>query len=189
MATTATTANKSVFSFWWAPLLEGLAAIGFGAALFLQPAITLIVLTTFLGAYWLVDGLFKVVAAFSGQSQERSWWIMLLSGLLGIFAGIIVFGAPLVSTLITQVFLVYMLAVQAIIGGLLSIVWAIRARKEIRGEGWAIAGGILAILLGVVLMSSPLLSVLVLARVTAILAIAGGVALVVAAFQLRNYRD
>ena len=33
------------------------------------------------------------------------------------------------------------------------------------------------------------LSVLVLARVTAILAIAGGVALVVAAFQLRNYRD
>ncbi len=134
--------------------MEGLAAIGFGAALFLQPAITLIVLTTFLGAYWLVDGLFKVVAAFSGQSQERSWWIMLLSGLLGIFAGIIVFGAPLVSTLITQVFLVYMLAVQAIIGGLLSIVWAIRAR-EIRGEGWAIAGGILAILLGVVLMSSP----------------------------------
>ena len=70
MATTATTANKSVFSFWWAPLLEGLAAIGFGAALFLQPAITLIVLTTFLGAYWLVDGLFKVVAAFSGRDQS-----------------------------------------------------------------------------------------------------------------------
>ena len=54
MATTATTANKSVFSFWWAPLLEGLAAIGFGAALFLQPAITLAVLNTFLGSYWLV---------------------------------------------------------------------------------------------------------------------------------------
>lgn len=189
MATTAVTGNKSSFRYWWVPLLEGLAAIGFGAALFFQPAITLVVLTTFLGAYWLVDGVFKVVGAFSGHNEDRSWWIMLLSGLLGIFAGLVVFGAPLMSALITQVFLVYMLAIQAIIGGLLSIVWAIRARKEIRGEGWAIAGGILAILLGVVLVSSPLLSVLVLARVTAILAIAGGVALVVAAFQLRSYRD
>ena len=106
---------------------------------------------------------------------------MLLSG-LGIFAGI-VFGAPLVSTLITQVFLVYMLAVQAIIGGLLSIVWAIRPKVPRRRL--AIAG---MILLGVVLCHLPCCRVLVLA-VTAILAIAGGVALVVAAFQLRNYRD
>lgn len=186
---TTTTGNRSVYRSWWAPLLEGLAAIGLGAVLLFQPAITLVVLTTFLGAYWLVDGIFKVIGAFTGQNQERSWWLMLLSGLLGIFAGIVVFSAPLMSTVITQVFLVFMLGIQAIIGGLLSIIWAIRARKEIQGEGWAIAGGILAVFLGVLLVSHPLLSVLVLARITAVIAIAGGIALVVAAFQLRSHQS
>ena len=209
---TTTTGNRSVYRSWWAPLLEGLAAIGLGAVLLFQPAITLVVLTTFLGAYWLVDGIFKVIGAFTGQNQERSWWLMLLSGLLGIFAGIVllvggilalvkdkraqmatagivVFSAPLMSTVITQVFLVFMLGIQAIIGGLLSIIWAIRARKEIQGEGWAIAGGILAVFLGVLLVSHPLLSVLVLARITAVIAIVGGIALVIAAFQLRSHQS
>lgn len=179
-----TSAGRPARSYWWVLLIEGLVAIGFGAMLFLQPAITLVILTTFLGAYWLVDGVFKVVGAFTGRG-DRSWWLLLLSGLLGIAAGIVVFSQPLIATLLTQLFLVYLLAIQAIIGGILSMIWAIRVRKEIQGEGWILAGGLLAILLGVLLFSSPLISILTLAWIAAGFAVVGGIGMIIAAFRMR----
>lgn len=187
MATTSTVSTYgAVRSYWWVLLLEGLAAVGLGLFLFFQPATTLIVLTTFMGAFWLVDGIFKVIGAFTGKSGDRSWWLLLLAGLLAIIGGVIVLSQPILSTLVTQLFFVYFLAVQAIIGGILGIIWALRLRKEIEGEGWLIVGGILAILLGVLLFSAPLMSVLTLAWVTGISAVAGGIVQIFAAFRWRS---
>lgn len=187
MATTSTiSTDRPIRNYWWVMLLEGLAAIGLGLFLFFQTAATLVVLTMFMGAYWLVDGIFKVIGAFSGQRGDRSWWLLLLAGILAIIGGVIVLSQPLLSTLVTQLFFVYFLAVQAIIGGVLTIIWAIRVRKEIEGEGWLIVGGILAILLGILLFSAPLLSIVTLAWVTAAAAIVGGVAQVFAAFRWRS---
>lgn len=186
MTTNAVATQGAIRNYWWLLLLEGIAALVLGVILFMQPAATLVILTTFLGAYWLVEGVFKVIAAFTGQRGDTSWWLLLLSGLLGIVAGIVVFSAPLMSALITQLFLVYMLAFQALIGGILSIIWAIRVRKEIQGEGWVILGGILAIVLGVLLISSPLISILLLAKIAGVSAVIGGIGLIIAAFRWRK---
>jgi uncharacterized membrane protein HdeD (DUF308 family) len=180
------TENKSIRNYWWVFLLEGIAALIFGIILFFQPAATLVILTIFLGAYWLVEGIFKVIGAIMGKNGDRSWWMLLLSGLLGIIGGAIVLGQPLLSTFITQLFMVYLLAFQAIIGGVLSIFWAIRVRNEIHGEGWVIIGGILAILLGILLFSAPLISILTLALVAAISSMVGGIVLIISAFRWRN---
>jgi uncharacterized membrane protein HdeD (DUF308 family) len=88
--------------------------------------------------------------------------------------------------LITQVFAVYMLAAQALVGGILTVIWAIRVRDEIKGEGWIILDGVLAIILGILLFSAPLMSIWILAMITAILAIVGGIALIVIAFRWRK---
>lgn len=186
MSTTTMSANQSIRNYWWVLLLQGLAAIGFGLFLLFQPAVTLVVMTTFMGAYWLVDGIFKAIGALSGQHGDRSWWLLLLSGVLGIVGGLIVMSQPILSTLVTQLFFVYMLAAQALIGGILSIIWAVRVRNEIQGEGWIIIGGILGILLAVLLISAPLGSILFLAWVTAIIAIVGGIGLMIAAVRWRN---
>lgn len=184
--TTSVTVNKEARNYWWILLLEGIAALGLGLFLFFQPATTLIILTTFMGAYWLVDGVFKVIGAFTGRNGDRSWWLLLLSGILAIIGGLVVLGQPLLSTLVTQVFLVYFLAIQAIIGGILAIFWAVRVRKEIQGEGWVIVGGILAVLLGAILLASPLMSVLALAWATAASAVVGGIGMIIAAFRVRG---
>jgi uncharacterized membrane protein HdeD (DUF308 family) len=186
MVTTSISTQGPIRNYWWVLLLEGLAALAFGLFLFFQPAATLVVLTTFMGAYWLVDGIFKVIGAFTGKSGDRSWWLLLLAGLLAIIGGLVVLSQPLLSTLVTQLFFVYFLAVQAIIGGILSIFWAIRARKEISGEGWLIVGGLLAIVFGVLLFSAPLISILTLAWITAIAAVVGGIVQIFAAFRLRS---
>lgn len=183
---TTVVVNTDVRKYWWVLLLEGIAALGLGLFLFFQPATTLVILTTFMGAYWLVDGIFKVIGAFTGRNGDRSWWLLLLSGILAIIGGLVVLSQPLLSTLVTQLFFVYFLAIQAIIGGILAIFWAIRVRKEIQGEGWVVVGGILAILLGVLLLLSPLLSILTLAWVTAASAVVGGIGMIVAAFRVRG---
>jgi uncharacterized membrane protein HdeD (DUF308 family) len=110
----------------------------------------------------------------------------LLSGLLGVVGGVVVLSQPLLSTAITQLFFVYMLAAQALIGGILSIIWAIRVRNEIKGEGWIIVSGILAIVLGSLLFSAPLASILLVAWITALVAIVGGIGLMIAAVRWRN---
>lgn len=184
--TTTVTANAGTRNYWWVLLLEGIAALGLGLFLFFQPVTTLVILTTFMGAYWLVDGIFKVIGSLTGRSGDRHWWLLLLSGILAIIGGLVVLSQPLLSTLVTQLFFVYFLAVQAIIGGILAIFWAIRVRKEISGEGWVIVGGILAILLGILLFLSPLLSILTLAWVTAASAVVGGIGMIIAAFRVRG---
>ncbi|MCL4857828.1 MAG: DUF308 domain-containing protein [Caldilineaceae bacterium] len=186
MSTATMSIPESIRNYWWILLFQGLAALGFGLVLLFQPAATLVVLTTFMGAYWLIDGIFKVIGAVSGQSGDRSWWLLLLSGLLGIIGGLIVLSQPILSTLITQIFFVYMLAAQAFIGGVLSIIWAVRVRKEIRGEGWIIVGGFLAILLAILLLAAPVSSILIVAWMTALIAIGGGIGLMIAAVRLRN---
>jgi uncharacterized membrane protein HdeD (DUF308 family) len=186
MTVMAATDSGKTRNYWWVILLEGLVAIAFGLILFFQPAATLVLLTTFLGAYWLVEGIVKVVGAVMGQHGDRNWWLLLFSGLLGIVAGAIVLSQPLLSTVITQLFALYLLAFQAILGGILTIVWAIRSRKEIKGEGWAIVGGVLAIVLGGLLFSAPLISILTLVMITAISAIVGGIGLIFAAFRWRG---
>jgi uncharacterized membrane protein HdeD (DUF308 family) len=62
----------------------------------------------------------------------------------------------------------------------------VRVRREIRGEGWIILLGLLSIFLGVMLLSSPFVSVVALIQVTALLAVIGGVAGIVNAFRLRS---
>ena len=186
--TTAVSEHKSYYSYWWVYLLEGIAAVGLGILLFMQPAATLVILTTFLGAFWLVDGVFKVIGAIMGKNGDRNWWLFLLSGIIGIIAGLIVLGQPLMATVITQVFLVYMLAIQAIISGIISIIWAISARKEIQGEGWTIVGGILSIILGVLLFSNPLISILTLVLIAGVVAVVGGIGMIIASFRLRSAR-
>lgn len=186
MSVTTMPASESIRNYWWVFLLQGLVAIGFGLVLFFQPVVTLVVMTTFLGVYWLIDGVFKVIGAVTGRSGDRSWWLLLLAGLLGIVAGLVVLSQPLLATFLTQLFLVYMLAAQALIGGILSIIWAVRVRNEIQGEGWVIIGGILAIALGILLFSAPVASILLIAQITAIVAIVGGIGLIIAAFRWRS---
>jgi uncharacterized membrane protein HdeD (DUF308 family) len=186
MSTTTMPATENIRNYWWIFLLQGLVAIGFGLVLFFQPVVTLIVMTTFLGVYWLIDGVFKVIGAVTGRSGDRSWWLLLLAGLLGIVGGLIVLSQPLLATFLTQLFFVYMLAAQALIGGILSIIWAVRVRHEIQGEGWVIIGGILAIALGILLFSAPVASILLVAQITAIVAIVGGIGLIIAAFRWRG---
>jgi uncharacterized membrane protein HdeD (DUF308 family) len=171
---------------WWVPLLQGVAALIIGLLLFARPGATLVVLTMFLGAYWLVGGLFDIVGAVSRRDSDKHWALALVSGILGVVVGFFLLGQPILGAIATSLALVSLLAIGAILSGIFDIAWAVRVRNEIQGEGWIILLGVLSVLLGLMLLASPLLSAAALIQFAAILAVVGGIALIITAFRLRS---
>src|SRR4051794_11799863 len=125
---------------WWVVALRGLAAIIFGVLAFIWPGITLAVLILFYGAYAIVDGLLAVF--FAGRSGGQHVWALLLEGIVGIAAGLIAFFWPALTALA----LVYVIAVWAILTGVLEILAAVRMRQVIRNEWALIFSGALSVL-------------------------------------------
>jgi uncharacterized membrane protein HdeD (DUF308 family) len=171
---------------WWVPLVQGLAALAIGLMLWTQPGPTLVGLTMFLGAYWLISGVSDVIGAVSRRQSDQHWGLALLSGLVASLAGLLLLGQPVIGALATSIALVSVVAVAAIASGILSIVWAVRVRHEIEGEAWIIVFGVLSVVLGLLLLGSPLVSAAVLIQFAAMLAIVGGITLVITAFRLRR---
>jgi uncharacterized membrane protein HdeD (DUF308 family) len=132
-------------------LLRGVVAILFGAIALVWPGLTLEVLVLFFGAYVLVDGVFAIIAALTHRTGHDRWWVLLLEGLVGIAAGIITFFLPGVATLA----LIYIIALWAIVTGVLEIIAGIGLRKEIQGEWLLAISGIVSLGLGVLLLVFP----------------------------------
>ena len=171
---------------WWIVLLRGIALTVLGGLLIAKPGITIIVLVQFLGAYFLVDGVFSVFHSIKGRKYMQGWGWGIFMGALEILTGIIVFTNPLVSTIVTASVLVYCVAFMAILFGVLGVVTGIQVRKEIKGEWAMIAGGVLAIIFSVILIMNPMASMSVYLIVMGVMALMGGLIQIFASFQIRK---
>ena len=79
--------TKGWGGFLWQILL-GLLYIAVGVILFTQPVAGALVLTYVLGLMLVASGIIRVVLSF--KLWQEAGWIMLLSGLLGIAAGLVI---------------------------------------------------------------------------------------------------
>ena len=107
-------------SIWWVFLLQGFAGVILGLMLVTQPGATILALTTFLGFYWLITGLLAFVQVFVDRSTPWIW--SLLSGVVGVLAGLFVLRHPLVAALTVPTVLVLILGVQGLVMGALQII-------------------------------------------------------------------
>lgn len=171
---------------WWIMLIQGIAALIIGILLFTNTAATLVTLAFFLGAYWLVGGIFDIIGAFTRRGGDKGWFWSLLGGGISIIAGLLLISQPLAGAVVLPVVLAILIGVLAIISGAINIFKAIKLRNEIKGEGWMIAWGIISIILGFWILSAPLISGASLVWVAAIAAVIGGIAMIIFSFRLRS---
>ena len=169
---------------WWAILVRGIAAIVFGVLTFVLPGVTLAVMVLLFGVYAFLDGIFAVVAAARGQNVGRSWWALVVEGILSIAAGVVTFAWPGLTALM----LVYVIGAWAIVTGVLEVAEAVRLRKQIRGEFWLALGGIVSILFGLAMFVFPAVGALAFVLWTGAYAIVFGVFLVALSMRLRKLR-
>ncbi|TDC98629.1 HdeD family acid-resistance protein [Nonomuraea deserti] len=170
-----------IASSWWMLLVRGLAAIIFGFLALIWPGITLIVLVTFFAAYALVSGVFALLSGFRHGARSRAW--LIISGIVGILAGIVAFAWPG----ITSIALLYVVAFWAIVSGVAEVVAGIQLRKDIDNEWMLIVGGILSVIFGVLLLIWPGAGLLSLVWLIGAFAILYGISEIALALRVKNF--
>ena len=163
---------------WWVFLLQGFAGIIIGLMLITEPGATLVALTTVLGFYWLITGVLALVQVFVDRATPWIW--SLLAGLVGILAGLFVLRHPLVAALTVPTVLVIILGIQGLVIGAVQIIGGFKGG----GIGPFILGAI-NVLVGILLLGSPLAAALAVPLVFGVLLLIQGAGLMILAFRVR----
>jgi len=166
-------------NIWWVFLLQGLAGILLGVMLITAPGATLVVLSTFLGFYWLITGVLALVRVFADRSVPWLW--SLLVGIVGILAGIFVVRHPLLAALTVPTALVIILGVQGLVMGVLEIIGGLKG-----GGLGSFVLGVINVLVGLLLLGSPVAAALAVPVVFGVLLLVQGVGLIIWAFRVRG---
>ena len=163
---------------WWSILIQGIVALILGIFFLAYPYGTLLVVVTFLGIWWFVNGLFALI----GLTVDRTHlgWKLLL-GILGIIAGILIIAYPFYSAFIVPAIFIIIIGIWGIIMGFIGIAAAFS------GAGWG-AGllGIIGVLFGFVILFNPFITVLYLPYFLGAFGIIGGISAIVYSFMLKG---
>jgi uncharacterized membrane protein HdeD (DUF308 family) len=160
-------------------LLQGTAGIILGLMLLTAPGVTLVGVVTFLGFYWLITGVLSLVSMFVNHSVHWAW--SLLTGIVGILAGVFVLNHPLLAALTVPAILVIVLGIEGLALGLFEIISAFTG-----GGIGAFLLGVVNVLLGLLLLGAPVAALLAVPLVFGVLLLVQGVALVFWAFRVRS---
>lgn len=175
-------ATLELARWWWTFVLRGLLAIAFGILAFFAPGLGIAVLVALFAIWVLVDGITGLWAGLRGHGRDRSWWIEVVEGIVGVVAGTLALAFPLLAAEI----LVLLIAAWAIVTGALEIVTAFRLHDRITGELWLGMAGAASVLFGVVLLLFPGAGALSLVWLIGGFAVAFGAFLVVLGARLRT---
>jgi len=164
---------------WWVLLLRGILLIIIGLLAFVSP----LVWVTFVGIYILVDGVIMLMSGFSDQPAGQRHWPLVILGVLGLIAGLLILWNPALGAIT----LTTIIAVWAVIGGILTIVSALRVREEIDNEWWLVLSGALSIIFGILVFQNVLAGILTIAWVFGVFAVVVGVLSIALAFRVRDF--
>lgn len=143
---------SDVLKHWWLmPTIRGILAIILAFILFFYPVHTLIFLISFIGAFILVSGIITLIMAIARRPYDLFWRNYAGDGLLGIVIGLLVLFWPAITGFI----LIYLLAIWALVSGLLQIASGWRLRQHLGNIWLGICMGVLLIILALIAFMHP----------------------------------
>lgn len=166
---------------WWLVALRGVLAVIFGLVTLVWPDLTLLALIFLWGFYALVDGISSIAL---GAAVPGHRWSNILIGVVGVLAGLVAIMLPGE----TAVVLLVIIAIWAIVAGVVQVVAGIALRRAMAHAWFLIVTGALTLVLGVVLLFEPGAGALALVTTIAIFAVIWGISLIMMAFRLRGLR-
>jgi uncharacterized membrane protein HdeD (DUF308 family) len=111
-------------SRWWL-IIVGLLGIAAGVITFMYPGLTALLLLFFIAAWAITIGVFEIIGAIQLRKEIDNEWWLILSGIVSIAFGCLMFAAPGAGALA----LVWIIAVYAIIMGVTMVGFAFNIRK------------------------------------------------------------
>ena len=110
---------------WWMVLLWGLTGVVFGVLTIINPAITALVLTIYIGVWALITGVVEIVAALRLRKEIEGEWLLVLGGLISVLFGAFVLAQPGAGMMA----MLWVIATYAVIFGVLMVLLAFKVKK------------------------------------------------------------
>ena len=165
---------------WWVMLLRGLAALVVSVVAFSTREQRSSLSSSF-SAPTLSSPECSGFSSISGAGGDH-WWALLIEGMLGIVAGIVIWSWPVASTLT----LVYFFAAWMVVSGIFQVAAGIQLRAAIDNEWLFILGGAISIAFGIWVFRSGVEGALPTGLLVAWYFLFFAVAQIVFAFRLRS---
>ncbi|OBG94145.1 hypothetical protein A5697_02460 [Mycobacterium sp. E3251] len=168
---------------WKSTLLSGLLSLALGILVLAWPGISIVVAATAFGVYLLITGAAQVFFAFSLHVSAGSRILLFISGAASLILALLAFRH------FGQGYAILLLAIWIGIGfifrGVGTTVSAIQD-PHLPGRGWAIFIGLISLLAGIVVLASPLESIVTLALVVGVWFVVLGIFEIVSSFGIRK---
>jgi uncharacterized membrane protein HdeD (DUF308 family) len=166
---------------WRLLFVRSVLALGFGALALIWPGLTLAVLVVLFGSYAVLNGLLALTIALTSRSTP-GFAGLLLEGVLGIAAGVFTLLYPGIATVV----LLGVIAAWAIMTGIAAFMTAAALRTEMSGDWPLPLAGVLALMLGVLLLVQPAAGALAVAWMIGGYAVLAGASQLALAIRMRH---
>jgi uncharacterized membrane protein HdeD (DUF308 family) len=141
--------GTTVRHHWVLFLSEGIALVVLGILAILVPAIASIAATLLFGWILLLSGVIGLVATYRARHAPGVGW-SLASAIVGIAAGVLLVGRPLLGLFSLTAVLIAFLFLE----GIVSVFYALEHRKALSGRwGWVCASGVIDVALAAILFA------------------------------------
>ena len=163
----------------------GVAAIVLGVALLIWPGKTLGVAAVALGIYFVVSGVIRIVSAIVTLGLPSGWRILdILIGIMLSVGGVLMLKNAALSGQVLAVFITMVVG----LGWMMEGVMALAESWRLPSSGWAVLYAIISIIAGLVVLVSPVSSMLFLVIFCGCALIVMGVSSMVRAFKFGRPR-
>lgn len=158
-------------------LIVGALSVAAGVIVLAKPHISLATLAVVFGIFLLIDGVFEFSWALVRRGEDRA--LLALVGVVSAVVGVVLIRHPTKAVAVIALFLGLWLIV-------LGLIRLVRASDQTDHRGWATFSGLVEIVGGIVIVSSPHIGVATLALLVGIVFIVRGLALCVVAWALHR---
>jgi uncharacterized membrane protein HdeD (DUF308 family) len=179
---------------WWLLFLRGILAIAFAIFIFVflpfLPApflrqFAFAGLAAIFALFAFATGVLTIAAAVRGAGQGGSSWLMLADGIAVTIGGLVILLAP--GSTLTHV--IQLIAIIALVVGVLEFVAGIHLRRHVTDEWLLITGGVISIAFTPCLLLSRIETVESTLTWISVYAFASGLAVIGLALRLRSLRN
>ena len=175
----------SLHEHWVLFLIEGIILVVLGLIAIVVPPIATLAVELLFGWLFLLSGVVGLITTFWMRDAPGFWW-SLLSGVLGIAAGIVLLVWPLSGVLSLTLVLIVFFTIE----GIASIMYALEHKLELSGRwGFMLASGIIDLIIAaIILFGLPGSAAWALGLLVGINLTFGGAALIAMALHARLLR-
>ncbi|HEY3222048.1 MAG TPA: DUF308 domain-containing protein [Gemmatimonadales bacterium] len=175
--------RKTAHLAWWALLLRGLLSVAVGVFIFARPLEGVAAFALVIAIWALFSGFVGIVHAFELKPVTTHWWVVLLSGLVGVGFGIFaLMYYPVPSLAFAVIWVSWLLTIT----GAIEIFAAVQEKQMGMPWGGTAAFGVLSVVAGVFALIAPPITLAAIIGLIAGFAILAGAVQLMAAYTLRG---